>query len=243
MSKTFPEISYCLAVHNEEKFLLGGLSEIESNLRNLVGDGHFEIVVGENGSTDSTKRLLEQSSSTVLRPIFITKRGLGFALRECIKASAHEHVAIGAIDVPFGFEDLCEANELWEKYDIIFGSKSHHLSKVKRNWQRRLFSKIYHIFLKPLFGLRINDSQGSVFIKKSKIIPILPLCNAENAFFTTQLAIYGQLFGLKMTEIPITMRQEMRPSKFSITKDGAIMFISIIKELIRYQRIKRRLNL
>ncbi|MCL4386162.1 MAG: hypothetical protein M1326_07600, partial [Cyanobacteria bacterium] len=64
-------------------------------------------------------------------------------------------------------------------------------------------------------------------------------CTEKNAFFTTQIAIYGKLFNLKMIEIPVEMKKEKnRKSSYKIIKDGRQILLSMIKEYRKIKRIK-----
>lgn len=228
MSNSKFKVSFCIGVYNEEKVLLSQIEKIKKSLCMILGKLNYEIVIVENGSLDRTLELLNGLDDKNIKVITLGKKGHGLAFKSAIENSTYNNLVLSAIDIPFGFDDLKIALAKWVDYDIIFGSKAHSRSHVDVAFQRKIASGIYRLLLNFFFGLKIKDTQGSVFIKKNKIIPILKFCNAKNAFFTAQIAIYGRLAGLKMTEIPVCIKKEkIRDSKYSILRDGAEMLLSL----------------
>lgn len=240
-SRIMPNISFCFGVYNEEKSLLQNIQIIKEGLEKIVGKNGYEIVIVENGSTDNTFKLLKSINNKTIKVVSVPYKGLGLAFQTAISKAKNDNIVLSAVDLPFGFGDLVEACKHLEEFDIIYGSKAHPQSQIDRFWQRELSSFIYRKLLKLFFGVRINDCQGSVFFKKKTLLPILKYCDSQNAFFTAQLAIYGNLFGLKMTEIPVILKRQNRRSKFNILKDGADMLITMLKEWVKYEKIKSSL--
>ena len=115
-------------------------------------------------------------------------------------------------------------------YPLIFGSKSHPKSVIYTSMSRKIASNIYIFFLKKLFSIHVGDTQGTVFLKKDTILPILKFCNSNNAFFSAQLAIYSEREDIKITEVPIIMNKKMlRKSKYNIFSNGYEMLLSMLK--------------
>src|SRR5581483_11556653 len=213
------KVSFCIPVYNEEEILLQYLKKIRLGLTQILGKGNFEMLVIENGSTDQTVSILKNVKYPGLRIFYAPSKGHGIAYKIGIEKAKYENIVLSALDIPFGFSDLKAALPIWDNYDIIFGSKAHPKSKIYSLLERRIASFLYRIILKLLFNIPIRDTQGTMFLKKSKILPILPYCRAKNAFFTAQLALYGKRFGLKMIEIPVTYHRKhiiVRKSKYNI---------------------------
>lgn len=237
MNQNFPKVSYCIAVYNEEKIIQSSLKHLKKSLTNILGNKNFEIIVVDNGSTDNTIFFLERIKEKEIRVYFESQKAHGLALREAIKRARFNHVVLTAIDLPFGFNDLKTALPLWKKYDIIFGSKAHSDSKINTSFKRKFASKVFRSILKLMFDVSIKDPQGSIFLKKNEILKILSYCDSNNAFFTSQLAIYGKENDLKMIEIPVVIKRSKRNSRYSILGDGVKMLSSVVRE---YLILKRR---
>lgn len=230
----FP-ISFCCGVYNEEEVLIQNINKLKKGLNHFIGKKNYEIILVENGSTDSTPDLLRKIKDEQIKVLFFHAKGQGLAFRMAVMEAKYEHIIFSAIDLPFGFSDLKKALSIWNDYDVIFGSKAHPDSNYKNNLTRRSASHVYRFLLSLLFKIKIKDSQGSLFLVKSKILPIFNLITSDNAFFSAQLAIYGDAFGLRMKEIPVQRAKynNLRKSKFNVIKDGLDMLISMLKEYVK----------
>lgn len=233
MSRTIKNISFIVPVYNEEELLTDNLKILETGLIKFLGKENFEIIVINNASTDKTPHILKKVQNQKIKSYSIQEKGIGIAFKFAIKKAKYKYLVFSAIDLPFGFSDLKNAYKIWSKYDLIFGSKAHPKSKVNTSFKRKLYSRIYRGLLKLLFNIKVKDSQGTIFLKKGKIKPILKYCTANDAFFTTQLAIYANEANLSIFEVPVIMtKQYGRTSKYNLLTDGRNMFFSLIREYI-----------
>jgi len=231
-------ISYCIPIHNEASTLTESLRYIQENLSSIMGEENYEIIFVENGSKDDTEGIIKKlrsSTDTIsknVRYLYIQQKGYGAAAKTGILEASSELVCLTAIDIPFGFDDLKQALPLLNGYDVVFGSKAHKKSIINYPLKRKLASYIYRFLVRLLFNLKVKDPQGTIFFRKSAALPILDKCDASNAFFTTQLAIYCNKAKLKMTEIPVVLpvNRLKRESQYSVVRDGSDMLKSILNE-------------
>lgn len=238
MSSQLAKISFCIPVYNEEQIVLSQVDKIQKGLRKMLGSTNYEIVIVENGSTDKTRELLKRVNTAKIRVFSIKERGHGAALKYAIARAKYEYIVLNAIDIPFGFDDIQLAMPALQHYDIVFGSKAHPKSQVSSTFDRKIASWGYRFLLRIFFHVAISDTQGSVFLKKRKIAQILPYCTAKDAFFSSQLAIYGKYFGLSMIEIPVTLWHEKvrRKSKYNILFDSSKILYSMLEEYIKFNK-------
>jgi glycosyltransferase involved in cell wall biosynthesis len=223
-------LSFCIPVHNEEKILLLKIAEIQKNLKRILKGKSYEILVIENGSTDNTIRELQKVKNKNFNTVVLKEKGHGLAMKKAILNAKGEFVLLTAIDLPFGFSDLKEMLKIVNNYDIIFGSKSHPKSITYSPVIRLVASKSYRLLLKFLFGIKTGDTQGTVFLKRNRILPLLKKCDSKNAFFTAQLAIYSEKQGLKVAEVPVeNVKKILRKSKYHVFSNGSEMFVSMLK--------------
>jgi glycosyltransferase involved in cell wall biosynthesis len=212
--------------------------KIREGLDSILGPGRFEIIVVQNGSTDKTPDLLNNLKDHAIQVIHLPEKGLGLALRAGVQQARYDYFGFLGLDLPFLFSDVTAALEIWSEYDVVFGSKAHPASQLEIVWKRRIASFIFRRLNRFFFNIKICDTQGTIFMKRSRIMPFLHLCDSNNAFFTAQLAIYAQAFKLKMTEVPVTMVSEnkKRRSKYNIVRDGSKMFKAMVREFFRFQK-------
>lgn len=228
-----PKVSYCIAIYNEAPTIHKQIEKLIKGLEQHLGKNKFEIIIVDNGSNDDIRKMLKQVNHKLVRKYYLLEKGHGLALKYAIQKAKNNYVVLTAIDLPFGFSDLINALRVWNKNDIIFGSKAHPKSIIFRPFSRKVASYIYRHFLRIFLKVSVNDTQGSIFLKKKSILPILKYANSPNAFFTAQLAIYGSRNKLKIIEVPVVMDKKfIRKSKYSILFDGKEMFISFFKEYI-----------
>lgn len=239
------KISFCVCAYNEEDMILSNLKRMISGLNEIVGPGQFELIVVQNGSTDNTIKLLDSFHDPAIRVIHLAQKGHGLALRIAIEQTRYGYVALLGLDLPFLFSDLIEALKIWENTDLIFGSKAHPDSKVEVLWRRKIASFVFRRLNRFFFNIKIRDTQGTVFMKRHRVFPYLYLCDSNNAFFTAQIAIYGQALGLKIAEVPIIMAPEdkLRKSKYNVLWDGLKMFKTMFCEFLRCKkRVVQHIN-
>ncbi|HRN69563.1 MAG TPA: glycosyltransferase family 2 protein [Candidatus Woesebacteria bacterium] len=240
MSNNIPSISFCFGAYNEEEIIFETIKNLNDGLDKLIGKGNYEILVIENGSTDNTKKILKNIKNRSLRVVYISKKGHGLAIKTAIEKARYNNVVITGADLPFGLTDLKRALKLWHKYDLIFGSKLHPKSTYYTSQQRKVVSHIYSFLLRIFLNLEIKDPQGSIFIQRKKILPLLKYCDSPNAFFTTQLAVYSQMHKLSIKEIPVSSStiSKYRASKYNVLSDGYKMFKAIMNEYAKASEIK-----
>ena len=231
-------LSFCVPVYNEERIILSKVAEIQKGLEKSLKNKSYEILVVENGSTDNTLKELAKIKVKNVRVITLKSKGHGLAMKTSILQAKGENVLLTAIDLPFGFSDLQEMLKLSNQFDIIFGSKAHPKSLIYSPLLRKISSGIYRFLLRLFFAVKIGDTQGTVFLKKERILPILKNCDSENAFFSAQLAIFAVKEKLRITEVPVRMKKEiLRKSKYNILGDGKTMFMSMLKTYLKIRTI------
>jgi glycosyltransferase involved in cell wall biosynthesis len=231
-------LSFCIPVYNEEKIIFSKIIEIQKTLKKILNNKYFEILIVENGSTDNTLKQLRTIKDKNVHVISLEKKGHGLAMKTAILNSNSEFALLTAIDLPFGFSDLEAMLKIANKYDLIFGSKANPKSVIHSSLLRKSSSRIYRFLLKLLFNVKIGDTQGTVFLNRETLIPLLKYCDAANAFFSAQLAIFAQKQGLKMTEVPVVMTKDfLRKSKYNIIKDGKIMVTSMLNTYIKIRLV------
>lgn len=229
-------LSFCIPVFNEEKIIKSNILKIKYELDNIIGKNGYEIVVVENGSTDNTLKELKAIKLNNLRYMVLGNKAHGSAMKTSIVNARGKYVLLSAIDLPFGFSDLREMIKLENNFPIILGSKFHPKSIIFISISRKVSSYLYHFLLRLLFNLNIKDTQGTIFLERDKILPVLKYCDSRNAFFSAQLVIFSQNFELKTVEVPVVMeKKSLRKSKYKIIRDGSKMFYSMLRTFLNYR--------
>ena len=126
---------------------------IESTLKQVIeyiGSPDLQIIVVENGSTDSSKQIAEECIKNFSNEnnitLYSSEKGLGNALIEGFKHCKNEWVYFVPADFSFGNSELffIEENNLYNTHHLFIGSKAHSDSKIVRSKSRKVYSLIFN---------------------------------------------------------------------------------------------------
>lgn len=203
------ELSYLVPAHNSAGPIEATLNELGEH---LAGRG-AEIIVIENGSRDNTPELLAQiekgwpANGVPLRVLTSTK-GLGNALRAGVAASRGARVVFSADDLPFGFDDLDEADKLdIATHPVIIGSKAHPQSQVSRGLVRWVASTGFRVLRLLTLGMRTGDPQGTFVLDGEWVRAIAPRLTEPGFLLTTEVVYLAERSGIRPTEVPVRLSE------------------------------------
>ena len=119
-------ISVIIPAYNEEKFIINILDKVFDSLNNL--DLKFEVIVVNDGSTDSTKFLLEnyEGNQDNLKILHQNNCGKGSAVQLGIKESNLSHILIQDADLEYDPKDYFQLiNSLQSSPNVyaVYGSR------------------------------------------------------------------------------------------------------------------------
>jgi glycosyltransferase involved in cell wall biosynthesis len=226
------KIALIIPVFNEEGSIGKVISDIPKHIVN-------EIVVVDNGSTDSSAQIAESMGATVLsQPI----RGYGAACLKGIEYLQAQSLLPDLLifldgdysDYPEESENLVE--KLNEGYDFVLGSRVLGVEHFKAQLSSHsiLGNKMAGFFLKHLFGGNYTDLGPFRVIKFDKL---LQLNMADmNYGWTMEMQIKAKRHKLRTCEIPVKYRERFAgQSKVTGTFKGSIKaFIKITYIVILY---------
>ena len=226
------ELVYVLPVHNEETILGANVARVVEYLERFDAT-HVYLV--ENGSRDaswSVARGLERGGPVTVRAFHEPSAGIGYAydrgLNEAIAAfgpSTGHWAVLTAADLPFGFTDLEAALPHLDAGTarILIGSKAHPASVVDRTPERRVMSAVYRGARRAIVGMRVGDSQGSVFLRLDLAASLVTRIRARGFFYTTELCHYAERAGETIVELPVVLEEAKRASTVKPLKHGLEM--------------------
>lgn len=234
------DLSVVIPVHNEESKLN---SQLVSFMENFDYKGDFEIVLCENGSTDSTLELAKKMAqiNPNIKVVVSPQVGIGRALSLGFNCARGDRIFVTGLDFPFGFSALTTSLSNFEKGKITINSKFHNDSTTKIPIQRRIISFVYRLLLFLLFGSKTRDPQGSFLVGREEASMILRYCPSPSSFFETQFILYGKLLGYKIEELPVNFVTPIRHSRFNIPKEIVMVTLDVLREVPIYYLNKYRI--
>tara|TARA_B100000579_G_scaffold437209_1_gene465650 strand:+ start:271 stop:999 length:729 start_codon:yes stop_codon:yes gene_type:complete len=230
-------ISIVIPLHNKEL-------NIENTINSIVKyitAPDLQIIIVENESTDSSKiiaeKVIKNLHETVDISIYESKKGLGTALVEGFKHCKNKWIYFVPADFSFGNSDISyiEKNNLYQKYDIFLGSKTHKDSIIDRSKSREIYSLIFNTMLKILFSIPFSDTQGTL-IFKSNVLKDINELNNKGFLITTEFIIKSFNKNKKILEVPIVDLGIKSISTVRPLRDGLKMLLNILKLRININR-------
>lgn len=232
-----PLLTIIIPVYNEEAILVRSVTALTEALEPLELD--YELLICENGSTDSTAALARalMAEHPQIRLESLSEASYGGALRHGIARACGSLVAIFNIDF-WDVAFLQQALELLQSCDLVVGSKAASGSRDSRPFFRRLITRSFTFSLRILFGFQGTDTHGIKAFRADRVVPVVQACETNDEIFDTEIILRAQQAGLCLCEIPVSV-QEMRPSRYSLWQRVPSTFRDLVW-LIRVLGIRGR---
>ena len=182
----------------------------EKSIKTIVNScqllGYNNIMVVDDGSTDTTSRIAREAGATVVSHII--NRGVGAATQTGLQAArllgADIAVTIDADDQhkPQDIKKLINAL-LTKKSDIVIGSRFlNHENSVPL--MRQVFNRIANIITFFLAGIMLTDSQSGLKAFSRKALETIQI--STNGFeFSSEIIREAHYYKLAITEVPVSV--------------------------------------
>ena len=233
-NSSFNNFSIVIPIYNEEVILTESINNILSICDRTSVD--YEIIISENGSTDSTKKLardLEQNNSRVVL-IESDHPNYGEALKRGFLKCKNEIII--SFDIDYYSESfLKECLLLEEKYAGLIASKRLSNSEDGRRLIRKLATNFFVYILKILFKTKLSDTHGMKAVRKSFVDNHINSVISTQDLFDTELLLRIEKTGNEFKEIPAKIN-EIRPSVSVIYKRIPRTLKSLFKLKIAFYR-------
>ena len=191
------------------------LSELVQGINNALPKDSFEIVFIDDGSSDSTPKLMKKISkdNKNIRSI-ILRRNLGKspALTLGFQKAVGEYVVMMDADLQ---DDPDEIKKLMEKmdegYDLVSGWRKNRRDSILKV----INSKFFNSLMSYLFKVKVHDLNCGLKVMKNEVAKELYLYGGMHRFIT----IISKELGFKVAEAPIKHHaRKYGESKFKSTK-------------------------
>jgi glycosyltransferase involved in cell wall biosynthesis len=232
-----PLLTIIIPVYNEEAILLRSVMALTEALEPL--GLNYELLICENGSTDSTAALAHalMTEHPQIRLESLSEASYGGALRHGIAHARGPLVVVFNIDF-WDVDFLRRALELLESCDLVVGSKAALGAQDRRPFSRRMITRSFTFLLRFLFGFQGTDTHGIKAFRADRVVPVVQACETNDEIFDTEIILRAQQAGLYLCEIPVSV-QEMRPSRYSLWQRVPSTFRDLVW-LIRVLGIRGR---
>ncbi|WP_089765400.1 dolichyl-phosphate beta-glucosyltransferase [Chitinophaga terrae (ex Kim and Jung 2007)] len=205
---------------------------------------NFEIIVVDDGSTDTTASIAKKFSNYYGHTKVISyfpNKGKGFAVKTGVLAAEGNLILYNDADGSAPIQELCKLEEqLLLGYDIALGSrnKDNNGSEVQFLLHRKIIGTLFNTLVKVFLVREFHDTQcGFKLFTKESAKNVFPLLTEQRFAFDIEVLFIAKHLGYKASEVGINW-SNVKGSKVNLILDSYRMFISIFK--VRVRRFKSK---
>jgi glycosyltransferase involved in cell wall biosynthesis len=180
-----------------------------------------EVIVADNGSTDASPEIAARSGARVVP---VAERGYGSALRGGIASARGSYVVMGDADDSYDFSAIpAFVRKLEEGSDLVMGSRV--LGRIEPGamppLHRWLGNPVLSFLGRLFFRVPVSDFHCGLRAFRKESIERLGL-RTTGMEFASEMVVKAALFGLRIGEIPVTLRPDgrARPPHLRTWRDG-----------------------
>ena len=197
-----PELSVVMPAYNEETALPDVLDEATAALDAV--SGQWELIVVDDGSTDSTPEILRDRGAADERIRVLTQHGnlgYGMALRRGFDAARHLVVAYTDADGQLDLRDLAVLYPFLRDVDMVVGYRIDR----RDSGARRFASKVYNLLATTMLGIRARDVNCALKMFRSSFLYMIELTSSD-FLIDAELFARAKQAGLRWAEVGVTHR-------------------------------------
>jgi dolichol-phosphate mannosyltransferase len=202
------DLSLVLPAYNEEDSIEVSLDALDRVVKDTKL--RYEIVVVDDGSTDSTRlnatRYANQNSHVKVIS-YDRNEGKGHAVRTGFMQAAGDAVVFVDSDLEIELKTISAYVKALRHGDIVIASKWHPESVVEIALMRRILSHGFSVLVRLMTGCKLKDTQaGLKAMRRSAFQDIFPRLSVKRYAFDVELLTLASLYGLKIVEMPVNIR-------------------------------------
>ena len=195
----------------------------------------YEVIIGSNGSTDSTTALGVDLSRRFKPVTFfhIPERGVGLAFREFVRRARHPLLMSLDMDLSVDLSFVPTALDLLDTHDIVVGSKK--LGKQRRSLFRRLASELFLRAVRLLLGIAYEDY--SIAAKAFRVATLRRFIDRIDvgSSYVLEICYLTHRAGGRVIQVPVSC-EDWRASKFNLLHEAFYKYRHLLRLWLRYRR-------
>jgi dolichyl-phosphate beta-glucosyltransferase len=225
-----PFLSIIIPAYNEEKRLPHTLEQVFSFLAKQ--DYQAEVIVVENGSTDRTYAIAQETSAA-FKNLYVfqsSAKGKGTAVQQGMLAARGQYRIFCDADLSMPIEEIARFIPPHNDTDIVIASREvEGAIRYDEPHQRHLTGRVFNLLIRAFALPGIHDTQCGFKGFKADIAEDLFQHQTIGGWaFDVEILYIAKMRGYKVVELPIPWyyRDE---SKISVIRDSWRMFLDILK--------------
>lgn len=225
--------SFVIPAYNEARRLPATLTAIEE--LSISSLGKCEIIIVDDGSTDSTVEVARSFRSPLcrVRILRVPHRGKGFAIRRGVHLAHGEIVVLCDADLHDSVHEVVRLEAaLGRGADIAIGSRwLTHLDCLRSQpLYRRLSSRLFNMIAGRLIELPFKDTQcGLKALTRRAAKRVFPLLCMNGWGYDIEMIHVALTLGLRVEEVDLRLIHEYRDSHVRLITDGWATLWELLK--------------
>ncbi|MDY6966162.1 MAG: glycosyltransferase [Halobacteriota archaeon] len=219
-------ISIVVPTYNEEE-------HIKEMIEALLNLGEIEIIIAEDGSTDDTRKIIEEflgRCDNVIISSEQNRRGKGAAIKRGLGVADCDIFGFIDADLATHPNELLKLKEEIDKgFDIAIGSRNLPDSKITKRqpFHRILLGNLYRNIVRSMLKVDVYDLQCGCKLFKREVWENVDV-ECDGFAFDTEFLAKANAKGYKISEVPIMWRNS-EDSKVDPIKDTVHMFRTVLR--------------
>lgn len=200
MAEPRPSITAFFPCYNDSGTIASIVITADRTLRGLTDD--YEIIVGDDASTDHSAEILEELRGLYPRLRVLhhsTNRGYGGNLRSMFAEATKDLIFYTDGDAQYDPAELVLLyRHLGPDVDVVQGWKIERHDPL----HRKLIGRAYHHFVRWWFGLHLRDVDCDFRLFRRHVLESFPL-ESSSGCITVEMMTRVEQGGFKVVEVPV----------------------------------------
>lgn len=226
-------ISVIIPAYNEGQIIRSTIDKVYM----FLADNYekYQVVTVNDGSKDNTlEQIYRATPSTVIT--YEANRGKGYALRKGVEKAWGDIIVLYDADMAYSLSYIKNAEKLLKYFDIVAGTRKT-ANRYEESYLRKTVSQGFARYIDKTFHLGISDTQcGFKALRSSAAKKLFPLTQLDGFAFDVELFVLAKKYCYSVAELPVTVEEEVRPSRVNLLSDG----LNVAGDIRRIKRKSHR---
>ena len=209
-----PRLSVIVPAYQEEGVIGPTIERLRADLAGVEAAGGLELVVADDGSTDSTAE--EAGAAGADRVLRLVHRGKGAAVRAGVLAASGQTVAFCDADLAYSPDQVLKLTEAVESgFDVAVGSRRHvdAVTLVRTGRLREVTGRVFSLLTDTvLVGSRHDTQCGIKAFSSPAAGQIFSRARIDGFAFDVEIFVLVDRLGLSLTDVPVELTNSRRSS-------------------------------